>query len=118
MAQDERIDPASLHERSHHDMGGLAADAINQSEHEKAAWEKRVDALVRLVLDQDPKLVTVDELRRGIEAIGPEAYDRYSYYERWMESITRNLLEKDVLTVSELGERMAQVRAREEAARK
>ncbi len=118
MAQDKPTDPASLHERSHHDMGGLSASAVDQSEHEKAAWEKRVDALVRLVLDQDPQMFTVDELRRGIEAIGPDAYDRYSYYERWMESLTRNLLEKGVLTVSELGERMAQVRSREEAVRK
>ena len=75
-------------------------------------------ALVMVLINGDQKLLKVDELRRGIEAIGPDAYDRYSYYERWMESVTHLLLEKKVLTVAELGERMSQVQAREEAARK
>jgi len=118
MAQEDQINPALQHERSHHDMGGLAGGEVNQSEHQKEAWEKRVDALVRVLMDSDQKLLKVDELRRGIESIGPDAYDRYSYYERWMESVTHILLEKNVITVAELGERMSQVQAREEAARK
>lgn len=118
MAQQNRDDSALQHERSHHDMGGLAGGEVNQSEHEKAAWEKRVDALVRLLIDSDRELLKVDELRRGIESIGPDAYDHYSYYERWMESVTRILLEKGVVTVAELGERMSLVQAREEAARR
>src|SRR3546814_19385709 len=32
-----------------------------------------------------------------------------SYYERWIASITNNLLEKGVITVDELGRRMAQI---------
>ena len=105
--------------RRHHDMGGLSAGAVDQrSEHAHAAWEKRVDALMRLLSHDERKLLKVDELRRGIESIGPDAYDSYSYYERWMESITQIMLEKGVITVSELGERMATVKQREEAVRK
>jgi hypothetical protein len=55
------------------------------------------------------KLLCVDELRRGIEELGADAYDRYGYYERWMASMTNLLLEKKIIDVSELGERMADI---------
>ncbi|MDH3692301.1 MAG: nitrile hydratase subunit beta [Gammaproteobacteria bacterium] len=96
--------------RRHHDMGGEAAGPVNRSEHEYAFWEKRVDAL--LVLLAKKKLVRVDELRRGIEQIGPDVYDKMGYYDRWITSITNNLLEKGIITSEELGRRMAEVEAR------
>ena len=94
-------------ERRHHDMGGLDAGLIDREEHGKAPWEKRVDAL--MVLLGKRKLLSVDELRRGIEELGADAYDRYSYYERWMASMTNVLLEKRIIEVSELGVRMAEI---------
>ena len=94
-------------ERRHHDMGGLDAGPIDREEHDKAPWEKRVDAL--MVLLGKRKILGVDELRRGIEELGPEAYDRHGYYERWMASMTNILLEKRIIEVSELGARMAEV---------
>ena len=93
--------------RRHHDMGGLDAGGIDTGEHDKAPWEKRVDAL--MVLLGQRKLVGVDELRRGIEELGADAYDRYGYYERWMASMTNLLLEKKIIDVSELGARMAEI---------
>ena len=96
-------------ERRHHDMGGLGADHIDREDHAKAPWEKRVDAL--MVLLGRRKLLFVDELRRGIEELGADAYDRYSYYERWMASMTNILLEKKIIEVSELGARMAELEA-------
>lgn len=98
-----------MSERRHHDMGGLEAGLIDREEHGKAPWEKRVDAL--MVLLGKRKLVSVDELRRGIEELGADAYDRYGYYERWMASMTNILLEKKVIEVSELGARMAAIEA-------
>lgn len=95
--------------RRHHDMGGLEAGPIDRDEHAKAPWEKRVDAL--MVLLGQRKIVSVDELRRGIEELGADAYDRYGYYERWMASITNLLLEKKIIEVGELGARMADVEA-------
>ena len=47
-------------------------------------------------------LMTVDELRRGIEAIPEEEYFALTYYERWLRSITALLLEKGVVTAEEL----------------
>jgi hypothetical protein len=48
------------------------------------------------------KLMSVDELRRGIEAIPETEYHRLSYYRRWMRSITDNLLRRGVITEAEL----------------
>ena len=98
-----------MSERRHHDMGGLEAGFIDQEDHAKAPWEKRVDAL--MVLLGKRKLLFVDELRRGIEELGADAYDRYGYYERWMASMTNILLEKKIVEVSELGARMAEIEA-------
>lgn len=93
--------------RRHHDMGGLEAGPVDRDEHDHAPWEKRVDAL--MVLLRREGILTVDELRRGIEELGADAYDRYSYYERWMASMTNLLLEKRMIEVDELGEHMAEI---------
>ena len=47
-------------------------------------------------------VMTVDELRRGIEAIPEADYHRLTYYQRWIRSITDNLLRKGVITEPEL----------------
>ena len=91
--------------RRHHDMGGLPAGRCVHDEHEYEDWEKRVDALA-VVLWDDHHLVKVDERRRHIEDLGPHAYDRMSYYERWMHSVTEALIERGVITVDELGRAM------------
>ncbi len=96
--------------RRHHDMGGLEAGPVERGEWDepdKAPWEKRVDALLMLLGQR--RIVGVDELRRGIEELGADAYDRYGYYERWMASMTNLLLEKKIIGVSELGARMAEI---------
>ncbi len=98
--------------RRHHDMGGLPAGPVERTEHEYAPWEKRVDAILRLLSDRRRRIMTVDELRRGIEELGPGAYDGMTYYQRWMASIGNVLIEKGVLTVDELGRRMAEVEGR------
>lgn len=98
--------------RSIHDMGGLPAGAVDLHEHDHAPWEKQADALVRLLSDKQRRLITVDELRRGIEGLGPGAYDQMSYYERWIASLTQLMVEKGVITVDELGKKMTKVQSR------
>lgn len=102
--------------RRHHDMGGLPAEAVEQRAHEYAPWEKRVDAIMRLLTDSKRRLMTVDQLRRGIEELGPGAYDELNYYQRWIASITNILIERGVISVDDLGRRMAEVEARRRAA--
>ena len=97
--------------RGHHDLGGLAAGKVDPAEHDHAEWERRVDALMVLLsgVKGGRKLMTVDELRKNIEAIGPEAYDRTSYYERWITSITQTMIQRGVITIDELACKMSEV---------
>jgi Nitrile hydratase beta subunit len=98
--------------RSHHDMGGQPAGAVARTEHDYALWEKRVDALLVLLSRKDRRLMTVDELRRNIESLGADAYDRMTYYERWIHSISQTLIQRGVITIDELGRRMAEIEQR------
>ena len=98
--------------RGCHDIGGLPAGRIERAEHAHAPWEKRVDALMVLLGGQGSGTITVDELRRGIEQLGAEAYSEMSYYERWIASMTNTLLNKGIISSDELGRRMAEVEAR------
>ena len=99
--------------RGHHDMGGLPAGPVEPSEHDYAHWEKRVDALQVLLSAPQRRLLRVDELRRNIESLRPDAYEAMTYYERWIAAITRVLIERGVLTSDELGRKMEDVKARE-----
>jgi hypothetical protein len=99
--------------RSHHDMGGLPAGTVEPTEHDYALWEKRVDALMVLLSRRSTPLLTVDELRRNIESLGPGSYDSMTYYERWIFAITQTLVQRGVITVDELGRKMAAIRTRE-----
>lgn len=100
--------------RGVHDIGGLPAGEVIPSEHDFALWEKRVDAL--MVLLSRKKLMTVDELRRNIESLGADAYDKMSYYERWIYAITQTLIQRGVISIDELGVRIADVQARSDGA--
>lgn len=100
--------------RMHHDMGGRDAGPVDQGGHSHPEWEKRVDALMMLLSNNKRRVIGVDELRRGIEELGAENYSKMTYYERWVSSITHNLLEKGIISSDELGRKMAEV---EDAAR-
>ena len=98
--------------RGYHDIGGLAGGPIDRSGHEVTLSEKRVDALVMLLGDGKRRLMRIDEHRRGIESLGADAYDRLSYYERWISAIANILVEKDVLTRAEIDRRISEIEAR------
>jgi hypothetical protein len=97
--------------RGIHDMGGMGAGKLVPREHEYEPWEKRVDALMMLLSAPERQLLKVDELRRNIESLGLEAYDRMTYYERWMHAICQTLIQRGVINIDELGRKMAEVRA-------
>ncbi len=98
--------------RQYHDMGGLDRGAVSPDTHEIALWEKRIESMVRLLSMRDPPIITIDEMRRGIEELPPELYDSLSYYERWIASLTNILVEKGVLDAAELTARAEAVAAR------
>ncbi|NCQ25283.1 MAG: ScnB-like protein [Rhodobacteraceae bacterium CG17_big_fil_post_rev_8_21_14_2_50_63_15] len=91
-------------------MGGQAAGPVPMESHDFALWEKRVDAL--MVLCGQKGLFTVDGLRRALEDMGEEAFETYSYYERWIAAVNQNLIEAGVYATEELAARMAEIAAR------
>jgi hypothetical protein len=58
------------------------------------------------------RLVTVDERRRAIEMLPPQAYDAMSYYERWVISLAETLIQRGILTSEELARKMVEVEGR------
>jgi hypothetical protein len=100
--------------RGPHDLGGFPAGPVTRTEHDYLPWEKRVDALLILLSKKDCRQMTVDELRRNIETLGSDAYDTMSYYERWIHSISQTLIQRGVITIDELGRRIAEVQERHE----
>lgn len=96
--------------RAHHDLGGAAkfmCETVDVSPHGLTEFDRQVDAL-RGVLGAK-QIMTVDELRRGIEAIPEAEYHRLSYYQRWIRSMTDNLLRKGILTEAELRAELGEV---------
>ena len=86
-----------------HDMGGLSRFRCSPVERDEAppdAFGKRVDALRQVLAAK--KMMTVDELRRGIESIPENEYFALTYYERWMTSICTLMLEKGVIAAEDL----------------
>ena len=100
--------------RAVHDVGGLELGPIDREEHDLALWEKRTDAMLILLRDGKRRVLSVDSHRRTIEDYGQQAYDRTTYYEKWIRAIRNLLVEQGVLTREEIEARMAEVRARSE----
>ena len=98
-------------ERLPNDIGGVVdGGKLTRSEHELQPWEKRCHALAD-VLDYH-KLISTEEKRRGVEALGAELVKQLSYYERWATALANLLFAKHVFTPDELADKMAEVAKR------
>lgn len=95
--------------RAHHDMGGaprFLCELIDTEPHALTPFDREVDA-IRQILGAK-RVMSVDELRRGIEAIPEPDYLTLSYYQKWIRSIADNLLARGVITEAELQQALAQ----------
>ena len=92
------------------DMGGDSAGSIDHNQRDFALWKKRVDAL--MVLCSAAGLMNTDSLRRVLEDMGTEAYETMTYYERWIASVSQNMVEFGAFTTTELAKKMAEVKSR------
>ncbi len=88
-----------------HDLGGLPTAEIDRSEHDIAFWEQRIDAMVSLLAK---KGIITDwaQLRQGIEALPPDAYDSLSYYERWAAAALEIAVRQGIVTHDEVEQRI------------
>ena len=97
---------------SYHDMGGESPGKLEPIEHDEdrsySDWERRVDAMCVLLwgIKGGPRRMTVDEHRKNIESLPPEAYQRMSYYERWVWGLAQCLIQRGIITTSELGKKL------------
>jgi hypothetical protein len=89
--------------RAMHDLGGVSqfmCESVDTEPHALTDFDREVDAIRQLLAMK--KLMTVDELRRGIEAIPEATYHQLSYYQRWIRSITATLVRNGVVSEAEL----------------
>jgi len=96
--------------RAMHDLGGVSkfmCETVDTEPHKLTAFDRDVDALRQLLSAQG--LMTVDELRRGIEAIPEDEYHRLSYYRKWIRSMTATLINRGVLTEAEIEAALARL---------
>src|SRR5712691_5625022 len=96
-----------------HDRGGWpAAGPLNQTAHDLSMWAIRTDAILMLLSNAERRLIRVDELRPAIEDFTPYAYEKLSYYERWITAIETLLIEKGILTREEIDRKAAEITTR------
>jgi hypothetical protein len=97
--------------RGYHDIGGDRAGPIPRRELAWLHWEKQVEAVRNLLGDGTRRMISLDELRRGFESFGAEKYQALSFYRRRLEAMIDILVEKKVITRSELAQEIDRVRA-------
>ena len=87
-----------------HDLGGAVRFRCTPVDPDDDAppdaFGKRVDALRQLLAAK--RLMTVDELRRGIESLPEAEYHALGYYERWLRSISATMVEKGVIAAEDI----------------
>lgn len=62
----------------------------------KLLWEKQVHACVSLLCGKG--MLTLDEMRRGIEGLPEPAYTNWSYYGKWAGAMLKCSLERGTIT--------------------
>jgi hypothetical protein len=96
--------------RGPHDVGGLPEGPIDTEAHALTFWEKQVDG-VRAAIGAKG-LMTSHESRRAIESLGHDAYATLHYYERWTAALSRQMIDKGILTQDEIDAKVAEIRQR------
>ena len=99
--------------RATNDLGGLPAGPLDVTDHVLLPWEKSTHALSDLLTARG--ILGVEEKRRGIDELGRDAYDRLTYYEKWILAACNLLLAKGIITTDEMRRKMTEVAEREAA---
>jgi nitrile hydratase subunit beta len=96
-----------------HDIGGRPTGAaIPRDQHAFAPWEVRVDAIMMALTDSSRTggpLMTVDQLRRGVESLSAEQYATLGYYQRWLRSLIAIMIERGAVDPAQLERRVAAI---------
>ncbi|MEL6297807.1 MAG: ScnB-like protein [Pseudomonadota bacterium] len=93
-----------------HDVGGLDFGPIDREDHDLAQWERRVDAMLILLVSPAKRAFAIDAMRRVIEDYGEQQYDATTYYEKWIRAIRNLCLEQEIFSQSELDTALARAK--------
>ena len=92
-----------------HDLGGMHGFGCVEPEANEpvfhAPWERIMVAIQRGLGARG--IVNIDEFRHGVERMDPVHYLTSSYYEHWLDGISRVLIEKRIISADELEARTA-----------
>lgn len=108
----ETVQRSGAEGRAVHDVGGLDFGPIDRSEHDLALWEKRVDAMLILLVGPKKGAFKIDAMRRVIEDYGEQQYDQTTYYEKWVRAIRNLIVEQGLVSAAEIDARVEEVRQR------
>lgn len=102
-----------------HDVGGRPVDEpISHEQHAIMPWELRVDAMLWILTDASRaggRQMTVDELRRGIEALPAKDYRELGYFSKWLRSMIAIMQERGFVDTAGLERRVERIAAHHEA---
>lgn len=89
-----------------HDLGGLEGlGPVNPTKDEPVFYSDWERATFSMLLPALLAGINLDEFRHGIERMHPAEYLSSRYYEHWLHTMERGLIEKGVITEEEMAER-------------
>jgi hypothetical protein len=89
------------------DIGGLPAGEVPRQEVPQLFWEKQMIAMFNVLWDKG--VFNLDEFRRTVEGMTPEAYEKSTFYGRRLDAMTDLLVEKDIVRREELAARTEEI---------
>ena len=88
-----------------HDMGGMHGFGPVDIERDEPVFHQRWEGVVRAMMARtNGRYYNLDEFRHAVERMPSDEYLRAVYYERWLHAVETLLLEKGVITSTELTE--------------
>ncbi len=95
----------------HHDVGGnlAAAGRFDPVAKPDQPWQVAFTATLWALIGGDNPRMALDEVRRGVEDMNPEDYDRMPYYDRQTLAVTSAMVERGYLTWDEIDKRIVEL---------
>ena len=94
--------------RRYHDVGGARSSLpIDRAPHPDEAWQVEFTATLWALINAPVPVMTLDEMRRGVEDLSPDLYDSMPYYDRQTRAVANALVERGHLSWDEVEGRIA-----------
>ncbi len=97
--------------KSVNDIGGEKGGPIPMTDAPVPDWALLATALGNVLGPRGRKLVTLHEVRRAREDLGPVRYHELGYFERSLQGLHDILVEKGVLSADEVQQRIDRLRS-------